>query len=73
MKRKPRVKPEEVSLELPPFHIAFPFTLKHQDGKVEKTCYFSCKEHLQSYITRYKLKKNQVTITKTGEQNHGTN
>lgn len=66
-------KPEEVSLELPPFHVAFPFTLKHKDHGVEKTCYFSCKEHLQAYITRYKLKKNQVTITKTGQKNHGIN
>jgi len=71
MKRKPKVKPEEVSLELPPFHIAFPITLKYKEGKVEKVCYFSCKEHLQSHITRHKLKKDQVTITKTGEKNYG--
>jgi hypothetical protein len=71
MKRKPRIKPDEVNLELPPFHVAFPITLRYNDRGVERVCYFSCKEHLQSHITRYKLKKNQVTITKTGEKNHG--
>jgi hypothetical protein len=56
---------------LPPFHIAFPVKLTHKDGKEEKVCYFMCKEHLQSYVKRHKLKKNQVKIentpSKTGE------
>lgn len=72
----PKVRPpsnpvEQVDLDLPPFHEAFPIKLTHKDGKEEKICYFVCKEHLQSYVTRYKLKKNQVKIEttppKTGE------
>jgi hypothetical protein len=54
-----------------PFHITFPIKLTHKDGKEEKICYFMCKEHLQTYIKRYKLKKDQVKIEttppKTGE------
>jgi hypothetical protein len=53
------------SQELPPFHVAFPIKITYKDGVEEKICYFSCKEHLQTYIKRYKLKKNQVNIEKT--------
>lgn len=56
---------QSIDYDLPPFHIAFPIKLTHKDGKEEKICYFMCKEHLQSYIKRYKLKKNQVKIENT--------
>jgi hypothetical protein len=66
----PKVKPpaiatSSVDYDLPPFHVAFPFRLCYNDRGEEKTCYFSCKEHVQSYVSRYKLKKNQVKIEKT--------
>jgi hypothetical protein len=48
-----------------PFHEAFPIKLTHIDNKVEKNCYFVCKEHLQSYITRYNIKKDEAKIEKT--------
>jgi hypothetical protein len=57
------------------FHEAFPIKLTHIDNGVEKICYFVCKEHLQSYISRYKLKKDEVKIEKTlpqiGENKNG--
>lgn len=57
------------------FYEAFPIKLTHLDNKVEKICYFVCKEHLQSYITRYNLKKDEVKIEKTlpptGENKNG--
>lgn len=68
MKRKTkRIVPSKVKEEIPvePFHITFPIKLTHKDGKEDKVCYFMCKEHLQSYIKRYKLKKDQVKIETT--------
>ncbi len=32
----------------------FPYRLEHKDGSETKTCWFSCEEHLQKYIERYK-------------------
>lgn len=64
--------PQKIDLEVPPFYEMFPLTLLHKEGKTDKICYFMCKEHLQSYITRNKLKKNQVTIKKTEGNYHGT-
>jgi hypothetical protein len=72
MKRKTKLKDEEMNLDIPPFHEMFPITLLHNDRGIEKVCYFMCKEHLQTYITRNKLKKNQVNIQKTGERNNGS-
>lgn len=48
-----------------PFHIMLPLTLRYQDGKDEKVCYFQCQEHLDKYIERYKLKPKTYTVTKT--------
>lgn len=69
-----RIKPlsnvsQEINYNLPPFHETFPIKLIHKDGKEDKVCYFMCKEHLQSYINRHKLKKNQVKIEKTPPRN----
>lgn len=69
-----RIKPpshttQEVDYNLPPFHETFPIKLIYKDGKEDKICYFMCKEHLQSYINRHKLKKNQVKIEKTPPRN----
>lgn len=69
VKLKPQAKrekpKEEVVIETLPFHETFPLTLVHKDGKEEKVCYFVCKEHLDKYISRYKLNKKDYTITKT--------
>lgn len=51
-------KPEEL-----PFHLVFPLTLEHDDGKDTKVCYFQCKEHLDKYVKRYKIKNPKVTKT----------
>ncbi len=32
----------------------FPYRLEHKDGSDTKTCWFSCEDHLQKYIERYK-------------------
>lgn len=50
---------------LPPFHESFPIKITHQDGKEEKVCYFACEAHLESYLKRCKLKKNQIKKEKT--------
>lgn len=76
-KKKPvKVKPqskrqppkEQISLGVPPFHESFPLTLVHKDGKEEKVCYFVCQEHLDKYITRYRLNKKDYTISETKER-----
>jgi hypothetical protein len=42
----------------------FPYRLEHKDGSDNKTCWFSCEEHLQKYIERYKpIDGNIQTIT----------
>jgi hypothetical protein len=38
---------------------SFPYRLEHQEGKTKKICYFECEEHLNKYISRYKLKKKE--------------
>lgn len=66
-----RVKPPTITRQAPlqynkpSFHETFPIKLTHPEHGNEKVCYFMCKEHLQSYIIRNKLKKNQVKIEKT--------
>ena len=54
-----------VNNNLPPFHIQFPFKLSYNDRGEDKVCYFSCKEHLQTHIQRYKLKRGDVKLEKT--------
>lgn len=79
-KKKPvKVKPqskrqppkEQIIIETQPFHVCFPFTLVHKDGKdkkEERVCYFVCQEHLDKYISRYKLNKKDYTISETTER-----
>ena len=65
-REKPKENPkQEVVLDNLPFHEAFPLTLSHKDGKDEKICFFVCKEHLNKYISRYKLNKKDYTISNT--------
>jgi len=42
-----------------PFHKVFPIMLKLPDT----TCYFQCKDHLDKYVKRYKIKKPNVSKT----------
>lgn len=69
VKIKPQSKREQpkekVILDVLPFHETFPLTLVHKDGKEEKVCYFVCQEHLDKYITRYKLNKKDYKVSKT--------
>jgi hypothetical protein len=73
-KKKPvKVKPqskrekpkEETVFGVLPFHEFFPLTLVHKDQNQEKVCYFVCQEHLDKYISRYKLNKKDYKISKT--------
>ena len=42
----------------------FPYRLEHKDGSDNKVCWFSCQEHLQKYIERYKpIDGNIQTVT----------
>jgi hypothetical protein len=52
-----------------PFHITFPFTLTHKEGRDIKICYFCAEEHLKSYLIRLKLKKGEYTIEPTKARN----
>ena len=64
-KISPPKEVKETFIDTPPFHIVFPFTLMHKEGKVVKYCYFEAEEHLKKYIIRLNLKKGQFTITPT--------
>jgi hypothetical protein len=59
------IQTTNVSGAVAPFHITFPFTLTHKEGRDIKICYFCAKEHLKSYLNRLKLKKGQYTIEPT--------
>lgn len=76
-KKKPvKVKPqskrekskEEIVLDVLPFHEFFPLTLVHKEQNQEKVCYFVCQEHLDKYISRYKLNKKDYIISETTEK-----
>jgi hypothetical protein len=58
-----------ISGAVAPFHITFPFTLTHKEGRDIKICYFCAKEHLKSYLIRLKLKTGQYTIEPTKPRN----
>lgn len=40
----------------------FPLRLEYKEGKNIKICWFECKEHLDKYIERYKLKKKDIVV-----------
>jgi hypothetical protein len=61
----PKEVKEDISISSPSFHEAFPVTLEHKDNKENKKCYFVCKEHCDSYIKRYNLKRGSYKVTKT--------
>lgn len=47
------------------FHETFPVTLEYHEGKDFKRCFFVCKEHCESYLKRYKLKKGSYKVFDT--------
>jgi hypothetical protein len=47
------------------FHETFPLTLEYMEGKDFKRCFFVCKEHCDSYLKRYKLKKGSYKVFDT--------
>lgn len=40
----------------------FPYKLEYKDVKEKRVCYFECKEHLDKYLDRYKIKKKDADI-----------
>lgn len=64
------VKPTgEAILPVKSFHETFPITLEYMDGKDFKRCFFVCKEHCDSYLNRYKLKKGSYKVFDTKPRN----
>jgi len=45
-----------------------PYRLEFGEKKNTTVCYFSCEDHLQKYLTRYKLNKKNVKIDCYHEQ-----
>jgi hypothetical protein len=45
----------KVDLSILSFHETFPITLRYKKSKEKMICYFQCKEHMLSYVKRYKL------------------
>lgn len=67
--KPPKVQTANVDLTVPPFHVCFPHLLIHTDGNDDKKCWFSCPEHMETYIQRYKLKKGTYQVSKTEPKN----
>jgi hypothetical protein len=63
-KRTPEIK-KQVTTSILPFHETFPLTLEFKEDKEKKICMFQCQEHLDTYLKRHKLKKNQYKIYPT--------
>lgn len=61
--------PGEVVIPSKSFHETFPITLEYMEGKDFKRCFFVCKEHCDSYLKRYKLKKGSYKIFDTKPRN----
>lgn len=73
-KRKQPTKVKKTPTPKPPgnaivpsstFHETFPVTLEYHEGKDFKRCFFVCKEHCDSYLKRYKLKKGSYKVFDT--------
>lgn len=66
IKPKPQDSKQEAAvIPTKTFHETFPVTLEFKEGKEIKRCYFVCKEHCDSYLKRYKMKKNTYKIFDT--------
>jgi hypothetical protein len=56
-----------ISTELFPYE-NHPYRLEFGEKKNSTVCFFSCEEHLQKYLTRYKLDTKTVKIDYRDEQ-----
>lgn len=56
---------EQQTVEFP--YEKFIYKLQYKEGKESRVCFFECKEHLDKYLIRYKLKKKDVKILIKGE------
>ncbi len=69
VKKKPQSSPlkspGEAIIPSKTFHETFPITLEYMDGKDFKRCFFVCKEHCDTYLKRYKLKKGSYKVFDT--------
>jgi hypothetical protein len=65
--------PKTDLMNISPFHEVFPLTLVYKNDEEKKVCYFQCKDHLDSYIKRYKVKKSMIAIEKTKPKEIVTN
>jgi hypothetical protein len=61
--------PGEAVIPSKSFHETFPVTLEYMEGKDFKRCFFVCKEHCDSYLKRYKLKKGSYKVFDTKPRN----
>lgn len=69
IKDTPVVAKGEAVIPTKTFHETFPVTLEYMDGKDFKRCFFVCKEHCDSYLKRYKLKKGSYKVFDTKPKN----
>jgi hypothetical protein len=65
IKKSPSVSKGEAVVPTKTFHETFPITLEYMDEKDFKRCFFVCKEHCESYLKRYKLKKGSYKVFDT--------
>jgi hypothetical protein len=66
IKKTPALKsPGSAIIPTKTFHETFPITLEYMEGKDFKRCFFVCKEHCDSYLNRYKLKKGSYKLFDT--------
>jgi hypothetical protein len=49
-----------VSTEFP--YENFRYRLEYNETKEKRICWFECKEHLDKYISRHKLKKKDINV-----------
>lgn len=52
-------------------HENHPYRLQYGEKKDTTICWFSCKEHLDKYISRYKLKPKDIQVQYRDEQSTG--
>lgn len=45
----------------------FPIRLEYEDKSGKVTCFFSCEEHLEKHLDRYKLNKKKAVILRRPE------
>jgi hypothetical protein len=70
IKKTPSIKsPGEAVIPSKTFHETFPITLEYHEGKDFKRCFFVCKEHCDTYLKRYNLKKGSYKVFDTKPRN----